>query len=281
MPFDTFPQGVVLEKLDRLPPNQPYVAFMEMFHKEALLYPNGGYNPLRLRLRLMKKNLDEGVLAVEYSPPPADFQIGGASISAYEVEGFGGRTFRSDPTAGHTSQLRGGLPWASSGFTVLGDAGVVSGNVITLSNLGSDIALGIISSSGIVENPIFRVRRKFDTVIAAEVLGVGTGAQTSFSFTTAQKPICPCSVMISFTDGGGAKVDLIRDDGRGRLVSLPPAMLLSESLPSTINYATGEIVLEFSSSHIPTAANITADYEYMLAGVPDIAEYDVKWSIGT
>lgn len=268
----------LMEQRDILAPNKPYVAFVELYDKEKRLYPAAGFNPIVLRLSAKRLNLADTVLAVEASPPPQEFSFRGIKFVMHELESRGGRVFTGDLTTGKVNQgYVTGLPWSAAGLTLVGDPGVVSGNKITLSSISSEIVVFLRATTVLLKHYLFRVRRTHDTPITAEVLGVGTGALVLFSFTTVNKFICPGSVKINFTDSGGAKAGLIRDDGGGRLVTLAPDPLLGESVQSTINYETGKIEIQFSADHVPTATNITVDYEYASGGVADQSDCRVDW----
>lgn len=268
----------LLEQKDILAPNKPYVAFVELYDKEKRLYPNAGFNPIFLRLSAKRLNLADTVLVVEASPPPQEFSFRGIKFIMHELESRGGRVLTGDLVTGKTQYgYVTGLPWTTADITLVGDPGVVAGNKITLSSISSEAMVLIKATTSVLKHYLFRVRRAHDTQVTAEVLGVGTGALTLFSFTTANGFICPGSVKINFTDSGGAKVGLIREDGGGRLVTLAPDPLLGESVQSTINYETGKIEIQFSVDHIPTATNITIDYEYASGGVADQSDCRVDW----
>jgi hypothetical protein len=251
---------------------------VELYDKEKRLYSNVGFNPIFLRLSAKRLNLADTVLAIEVSPPPQEFSFRGIKFIMHELESRGGRVFTGDLTTGKVNAgYVTGLPWSAAGITLVGDPGVVASNKVTLSSVSSEVVVLIKATAATLKSYLFRVRRTHDTPITAEVLGVGTGALVLFSFTTVNKFICPGSVKINFTDSGGAKVGLIRDDGGGRLVTLAPDPLLGESVESTINYETGEIAIQFSADHVPTATNITVDYEYASGGVADQSDCRVDW----
>jgi hypothetical protein len=271
------PTSAILEQQDRLSPERPYVTFMKLFEHECRLYPDGGFNPMWIRTFMLNKNLASSILALEMAYPP-DFTHLGVSFPSYELEGRGGRVFHN-PTKDVEGELLTGLPWVATGFTVIGDPAIVSSNKITLVHKTAEAFFFVKATSTILQSPLFRLRRSYPNSVAAEVLGIGTGTETHFTATAINLPICPSSIKISFTDGVGVKTDLIRDNGTGRLVTLPPNGLLSPTLPSTIDYLTGAIVLNFSASHIPIAANITMAYEHNGGDPADVAEYRIDWRI--
>lgn len=272
-------------KQDRFPPDCPYVMFQDMLQHKMLLYPNQGYKPLRLKMKMFRTNKSAGVVVVEYAMPPAKFKVGSGEVQIYDVDGRGGRLFKNEfggAGSNQEVQFRGSLVWESANLSVVGDSNLVAGNKITIANIDTWYFFNLLATGVGVDFlrwPTFRVRRSFDTAVSAEVLGVGTGAKTHFEVTAAKVPICPGSVRISFTDSVGAKVDKIVDNGRGILACIPPDLLLDPNLKSTIDYKTGAIVLDFDAAHIPTATNITIDYEYDSAGIADESEYGVEWDI--
>jgi hypothetical protein len=72
------------------------------------------------------------------------------------------------------------------------------------------------------------------TPVANEMFGTGDGATTVFSHTTAQTPVAPTSVAITYTTSGFQVV--ATDDGAGNITDF-------EGSTGTINYATGAIAI--------------------------------------
>jgi hypothetical protein len=266
----------VLQQQDVFSADLPCIVFRQMFHKERLLYAAVGYMPLLVNLQMQGKTLASGLLKLERSEPPALFT--GLGITAYEIEGAGGTLLEWHGATQTQRTVIGGLDWRTDNLVVVSDPGRVSGVDINMPAVPGEVHMLVRANTAILKNNLFRLRRRYDTVETAEVLGVGNASDTSFSFTTAEKPICPCSVKINFIDAVGAKVGLIRDNGKGELTTLPPNVLLESG--STINYKTGAIQLEFDPAHTPTATNITCDYEWSSTGVEDKAYYRVNWEHG-
>jgi Major capsid protein Gp23 len=100
--------------------------------------------------------------------------------------------------------------------------------------------------------------------IDGEIVGAGTGIQTTFNYTSKWIPVVPSTVKISATVGGSAVVAV--DDGSGNLTGSGIAA------GSTINYQTGAIHLIFSVA--PDAStNVVAVYQYNAESnseVPDV-----------
>jgi len=269
--IDTYIQQSILTR------DYPSNTFRELYLKRENLATLVGFAPLRLRIRLREKTLDSGgVLQFERSDPPPKFNISGAQVNTYEVDGEGGHIHHYEPANSiDEADIIAGLPWVSTNLIIIGSMGTVSGTKITLKTEQSMVDLVVWPSATPLVDNFYRLRRKFDTAVAGEVIGAGTGTKRDFTATLANAPICPGSVKINFTDSVGLKTALIRDNGKGRLTTLPPDVLLSRGC--TINYTTGEVVLLFAANHAPAnATNITIDYEYASVGV-DGAIYDIEW----
>jgi hypothetical protein len=266
--------GTLLERQTFFPANVPNIVFPNMYYKGDKLYTlTSGFSPLKLRLQLQTSDTGTGSLIFQRAEV-ADFYYRGVYFKSHELGGYGGLIANYE-TKAELSGL-GGLWWTGSGITLLGATGVVSSNTITLSAVNGYADVIVHATSALLDSPVFRLLRKYDTSAVGEVLDVGDGSTTHFEVTAANGVICPSSVQISFTDSGGAKAARIRDNGHGRLVTTPPEVVLAVDLPSTINYETGEIVLNFHADHIPTATNITMTYQHM-TGALENCVFKVHW----
>lgn len=270
----------MLEKLYNqlyLTNERPYALFSGMFHKGVELFPDIGFQPLLVTAKLRRKSLAAGGrLKLERAEPPEKYT--GLDV-VYETEGFGGKLLRYDPV----NQLKksfASLPWRDDKMAILADATLVAGTVITIPQEMVEAQLVVRATAGNrLRSNLFRLRRAYDTQVTAEVIGTGNGTQVEFTATLAQKPICPSSLKVTFTDSGGVKTDLVRDTGKGKFATLPPNVLVEEE--TYINYTTGDIKLTFTSDHVPAAAsNITIDYEYSSEGIHDEGFYELVWEHG-
>ena len=263
-----------IQKQDRLPANKPYAGFYDMYDEGVHLHAAAGYTPLMVQVRRNKSNKDDTVLLLERALPPEPFLVNGREVVSLETEGQGGHVFYQDANY-NTVKVGTGVQWLTSGMTVTGATGIISVTKVQFGAMTlAPVTFSVISSAGILTRPLFRLRRQYDTVIAAAAIGVGDGSKQLFTATIANTPICPGSVKIDV----GASADVIRDDGNGRLIALPPDLRLGGEGDS-IDYVTGAVVLSFSADYIPPAVNITMDYEYSSDDLVEHSEYDVRWTL--
>lgn len=91
-----------------------------------------------------------------------------------------------------------------------------------------------------------------------EVLGLGTGSQTSFSYTTLSYPIKTSSIIITYIINGTTYVAI--DNGYGTITGI--------QCTGTINYTSGAVSIAFSQA--PSAnTQILIKYKYEKTTIPD------------
>ncbi len=265
-----------LYKQTRLPTNQPYSIFSDMFQKEKMLFPVVGFEPLIVTAKLIRATIPSGGrLKLERAAPPIPFTDSG--MVAYETEGIGGKLLQWDSTAQKNRKSFAGLTWLDTLMVLVGDTSLISGTIITIPKEQVEASFIIYASgSNFLKENLFRLRRVYDTLISAEILGASDGSTVVFSKKLTKLP-CPCSIKVTFEDAGGAKTDLVRDNGLGKFTTLTPDVLIEEE--TSINYATGEVVVRFVADHVPTVGNVTIAYEHSSEG-EDRGQYDVTWEHG-
>jgi len=269
-----------LHKQDRLPADKPYVGFFDLYDKGIPLHPVAGYTPLVLRVRRNKTNKDNTALLLERAEPPQPFVHYGREFVLFETEGAGGHMTYYHAVSRRTIKVYTGVQWLSTGLAVSGDTAHITAHKLSFSPMTDTITAIIISATGTpvktLDKPLFRLRRTYDTTVATEGIGTGDGVKVYFLKTLANAPICPGSLKITVPGIGGA--DVIRDNGKGKLIALPPNLRLG-SVDDSVNYVTGEIKLSFSPDFIPAAGGLTAGYEHSSDDLVEHSEYDVDWKM--
>ena len=238
------------------------------YHNMPLL-AIAGYKPIKVKLAVYRAGVAPRLI-VEYAD-------GLQRYSKWGVVFIKQRRIFYQKEESIEGEFRGEHKWLPSGFTLVGDTGIITGNELVFQSEKAQVNFDIRATTALLRNPLFRIRRAGQTKIAAEALGVGNGTLTGFSFQMAKFPVYPGSVRISFSDSSGVRVDEIVDDMEGHLCSVPPDLLLSGISGSTIDYKNGKININFNADYIPAAAAITIDYEYPV-GKEDDSEYRIDWS---
>lgn len=262
-------------KDDRLYAGMPQSIFLSLFQKELYLFPQLGFKPINVNIEVLKGNNLPSILNLEYSSPPFNFLL---DSQERNIQNFdkGSKSFLFSGNA--PVHNYGICAWETSGISLIGGTGIVSGNAITLQTIGSNTTVLILASATKLKNPIFRLRRVYDSAIVDEVVAVADGTSTAYDFTLANMPICPSSVSISFTDAVGLKTAKIRDNGYGIFGSIPQVFYLG-TLDSTIDYISGVCHVEFSSTNKPVfGSQILVSYEYNSTGLVDNTEYKINWN---
>jgi hypothetical protein len=238
-----------------------------------------------MRLNLLRTDLAVARLAVEYALPES-FVYKGVTFENFAIDGDGGNFNDYEIKAAFGALVEGktkgygALNWKATGFTLTGPTSQISsGNKIALNGPCAKSDFTIIASSTDLKYPLFRLRRAYNTPVAAEIIGIGNGVLKTFAVALAHAPVCPLSLHITFTDAGGLKTARIVDTGKGILASTAPDILLDPQKLSYIDYLTGKGELNFVTGHVPTAVNMTAKYEYASDGKEDQASYAVIWEL--
>lgn len=100
------------------------------------------------------------------------------------------------------------------------------------------------------------------TEVTAEVLGTGTGSQSSYGMTLAQPPVAPFSFKVKI-DGNVEAVD----NGRG-VLTLADTASGATAVSGTIDYDTGEVVIDVLP---PPSLSASLTVDYYKAGVSQLA----------
>jgi phage tail sheath protein FI len=100
------------------------------------------------------------------------------------------------------------------------------------------------------------------TEVTAEVLGTGTGSQSTYSMTLAQPPVAPFTVKVK-VDGNIEAVD----NGRG-VFELADTASGATAVSGTVDYTTGDVVIDILPPPV-LSASLTIDYYQ--AGVSELS----------